>query len=291
MSLVRRLCSYARGRVQQAGWWVQAAPRCATAYAANLRGRGRYRQLDVSELVATRTSDTVFIFGSGRSLLDITHEQWQAISSANTISLREFPRQSFVRADYHVTGEVDDLDEYARRLRDNPLYANTVFVVQEGWRAWMGNRLIGNGLLQPGARVFRYRRVARGRYAPPSRPFSRGLVHGHGTIVGVVNFAWLMGWKTIVLAGVDLYDKGYFWLGPGETRTYEKPGVTSRTRFTGADGIVSMLGRWRELFTVDGVQLMVLNPRSLLANVLPVYEFPAEGWGVSASANGRRAGL
>ena len=237
-------------------------------------GRRRYTELTVDALLATRTSDTVFIFGSGRSILDITPEQWRAIAAANTISLREFPRQSFVRADYHITGEVDDLQAYARRLRENPRYEHTVFVVQEGWSASNGNRLVGRGLLRSGARVFRYRRTARGRYAPPSSSFADGLVHGHGTIIGVVNFAVLMGWRTIVLAGVDLYDKGYFWLSQGETRSYEKPGLTSDSRFTSGSDIVRMLGAWRAVLAPDGVNLMVLNPRSLVADVLPVYRFP-----------------
>jgi hypothetical protein len=262
------------GRLRRAGWWCRTAPQCAAAVWRNARGRRHYRELSESELRATRTSDTVFIFGSGASLKQIRPEEWRAIAGANTISFREFPRQSFVRADYHVTAEVDDLDEYAARLRENPLYAETVFVVQGGWPAFRGNDLIGRGLLRAGARVFRYRRTARGRDVPPSASFRDGLVHGFGSIVGVVNFAYLMGWRTIVVAGVDLYDKRYFWLLPDENRPYEKPGLTVDSRFTGADDIVSMLGRWRVLLEAEGTNLRVYNPRSLLATVLPVHTLP-----------------
>jgi len=263
------------GIVRRIGWWCQAAPRCAAAVIRNARGRSSYVELSEAALRATRTSDTVFIFGSGASLKDIDADEWRAIGErANTISFREFPRQSFVRADYQVTGEVDHLDAYASRLRENPLYARTVFVVQGGWPAFNGNNLIGRRLLTKGARVFRYRRTARGRYAPPSRTFSDGLVHGFGSIVGVVNFAYLMGFRTIVIAGVDLYDKRYFWLPADEMRSYEKPGVTISSRFVGADGMVSMLGRWRAQFEQEGVGLFVYNPRSLLASTLPVYQRP-----------------
>lgn len=261
------------GAARRAGWWCRAAPQCAVALLRNARGRASYIALSEEALAATRTSDTVFIFGSGASLKDIAADEWRDIAAqANTISFREFPRQSFVRADYHITAEVDDLDEYAARLRDNPLYARTVFAVQGGWPAISGNNLIGRRLLAPGARVFRYRRIARGRYAPPSRSFSAGLVHGFGSIVGVVNFAYLMGWRTIVLAGVDLYDKRYFWLPADEQRPYEKPGLTVASRFTGADDIVSMLGRWRGLLEREGIGLFTYNPRSLLASALPVYQ-------------------
>src|SRR5262245_15855321 len=251
------------GWARRLRWTLQGAPRCAAAMMRNARGRHAYRELSETELLASRTSDTVFIFGSGGSLNDIGSEEWRAIADANTISFREFPRQSFVRADYHLTAEVDDLDEYAARLRDNPLYSRTVFVVQRGWPAFSGNNLIGRHLLRDDARVFRYRRLARGRDVPPSRSFAEGLVHGHGSVIGVVNFAYLMGWRTIVLAGVDMYDKRYFWLRPDETRPYEKPGLTSASRFTGADEIVSMLGRWRDLFEREDIRLFVYNPRSL----------------------------
>src|SRR5262249_45557867 len=125
------------------------------------RGRRRYRLLSENELRATRTSDTAFVFGSGRSLVDIPPDEWERIGRCNTISLREFPRQRWVRVDYHLTSEVDFLDEYARRIADNPLYADTVFVVQEGLRAERGNELVGRGLLAADARVFRFRRIAR----------------------------------------------------------------------------------------------------------------------------------
>ncbi|HEY8645252.1 MAG TPA: hypothetical protein VIL77_05160 [Gaiellaceae bacterium] len=235
-------------------------------------GRRRYRLLSEDQLRATRRSETAFVFGSGRSLLEITPGEWEEIARHDTVSFREFPRQQWVRADYHVTGEVDFLDEYARRLNDNPLYRDTVFVVQEGWLAESGNGLVGRRLLPEQARVFRYHRVARGRYAPPSRRFRDGVVHGFNSSISTTNFAILMGWRRIVLTGIDLYDKGYFWLGESETRAYEKEGVDASMLFTNAERTVSTLGRWRELLQPEGIELLVWNPRSLLAEVLPVLD-------------------
>ena len=242
----------------------------SAAYARDRRGRARYRLLSEPELLATRSSDTAFVFGSGRSLLEIGADEWAAIARSNTISLREFPRQHWVRADYHLTGEVDSLDDYARRLRENPLYAKTVFVVLGGFLAHMGNELVGRGLLPDGARVFRYRRRARTQYEPPSRTPGE-LVHGYNSIFDATNFAYAMGYRRIVLAGADYYNKEYFWLEPGETRAYEKPGVDASKQWPHAEAIVEMMGRWTEELARDGVELSVYNPRSLLAERLPVY--------------------
>ena len=40
-----------------------------------------------------------------------------------------------------------------------------------------------------------------------------GLRHVGGTLSDAVNAAACLGWTHIVLAGVDLYDSRYFWLG------------------------------------------------------------------------------
>jgi hypothetical protein len=244
----------------------------ARSWARDRRGRRRYRILSVPELLATRTSDTAFVFGSGRSLVDIGADEWQRIGEHNTISLREFPRQHWVRADYHVTGEVDFLDDYARRLRENPLYAETVFVVMGGLVAHMGNELVGRGLLPAGARVFRFKRRARWRYAPPSRT-PRRLVHGPNSLFDAANLAYAMGFRRIVLVGADYYNKEYFWLGPGETRDYEATGVVAGEPWSQAGAVIEMMGRWAREMSAAGVELTVYNPRSLLARAIPVFEW------------------
>ena len=271
VSRARALARAAHWRLASARDMRRAAGPNTAAWLRDRVRRRSYRLLDEAALRATRRSDTVFLFGSGRSLLDITPGEWQRIAAHDTVSFREFPRQHWVRADYHLTAEVDELDGYARRLRENPLYADSVFVVQEGWLALYGNRLIGRRLLPQSARIFRFRRTGRGVYAPPGRCFADGLVHGFNSSISTTNFAVVMGWKRIVIVGVDLYDKGYFWLEQGETRSYEKPGIEARSRFTGADQIVAVLGRWQELLAPEGIELLVYNPRSLLADVMPVF--------------------
>jgi hypothetical protein len=252
----------------------RAFVRLLRLYLLDRAGRRRYRILSERELIATRSSDTAFVFGSGRSLVEITDDEWARIGEHDTISLREFPRQEWVRADYHLTSEIDFVDEYAERLRANPRYAETIFVAQEGFRAERGNELVGRGLFPSGARLFRYRR-RRSRNAPPSRRFADGLVHGSSSIFDATNFAFLMGYRRIVLVGVDLYNKEYFWLAPGETRPYEIGRADAREVFLGAEPIVTLMVRWHEALADDGVDLLVYNARSLLAERIPVFAWEA----------------
>jgi hypothetical protein len=250
------------------------AARLTAAWVQERLNRSACRLLSETELRTGRKSDTVFLFGSGKSILDIEPADWERIAEHDTIAFSHFHRQRFVRVDYHLIAEVIDLEETAASLRENPCYDNTVFVLLKGWMAERSNEIVGRRLLRPGARIFRCARINRGRYAPPSTSFRQGLVHGLNSSLDVTNFAYLMGWTTIVVVGVDLYDKEYFWLPPGVTGPGEAPGITALSRFPAADQTVEMFGRWREVMAADGVDLLVYPGRSLLASVLPMFTWP-----------------
>ena len=219
---VRRVASMPRGvwdaRVRIAPW---------------LRARrelGRYELLTEDQLRARRRSDTVFVFGSGASLSDIASDEWARIAERDTFGFNWFVRQKFVRCDFHLIRGIPDtdldpdvwrpqLEEYFTAIRENVQFAETAFLVQTGFRATNGNRALGYGYLADRAPVFLWRTDVRRR--GPGRSFADGLTHGHSTIQEVVNAAWLLGWKEIVLVGVDLDDRRYFWLPPEETRTVD----------------------------------------------------------------------
>jgi hypothetical protein len=260
------------------------------AWVRNTLHRSRYRVLTEADLRSARRSDTVFVFGSGSSLNEITAAEWDSIREHDVIGFNAFYNQRWVPVDFYllrgaVYGELR-WRRYAEEVRDalrgNPLFERTKYVLQKGFLAQHGNQLVGYGLLPSAAPVARYRTV-RG-WGPPTRSFSHGLRHAVGTLDDAVNLAYCLGWKEIVLVGVDLYDSTYFWLGPDETlRVDEETGGlrpdpiaargqrASDPHNTARNGVVRLLGEWREVLERDGVHLSVFNPRSLLAESLPVY--------------------
>lgn len=244
-------------------WWL-----------AERRGRTVYRIVSEDELRAARRSDTVFVFGSGRSLTEVTPTEWQRISQHDTVGFSHFHRQRWVRVDYHLVAEAKWLDELAESIRGNPGYAGTIFGVMHGWSAESANEIVARRILPSGARLFRWRRIGRSRVLPPSRSLDKGLVHGSNSILDVVNFAALLGWRRIVIAGVDLYNKEYFWLPPEVTRPDEKPEFTAASEWPQGRQVVEMLALWRGLLEHEGIELLVYNPRSLLAQALPVFAWP-----------------
>ena len=241
------------------------------------------KHLSEHELCNTRTSDTIFIFGSGSSLLDLTAKDWAHFEKHNTMGFNYFMMQKKMRVDYHLIREIGlddinravwlpDIKKYMNLIIDNPFYNDTIILLQHGWKGVNGNRTIGMRLFPDKTRVFRYKNIyARHKIMPPSDSFSKGLVHGPGTLTDCVNFAYILGWKKIVLVGVDLYDNRYFWLDPDKTRRKEGSTYTSNDPYPTADLHVQQLGYWRACMAQTGAELYVSNPKSRLAEVLPVY--------------------
>jgi len=232
-------------------------------------GRRSYRVLSERELLATRRSDTAFVFGSGASLLDISDDEWQRISAFETIGFSHFHRQRWVRVDYHLVSEVASIPATVASIRANPQYAQTIFGMGKGWIAEASNEIVAHRMLPTRTRIFRWRRLARGRIAPPSMRLSRGLVHGAGSIQDVVNFALVMGWRRIVVAGVDLYGSRYFW-GRADA---DAAGADLHARWAQADTVIPSMRLWREHAASNGIELFAYDSRSLLTEAIPVFQW------------------
>jgi hypothetical protein len=258
--------------------------------------RSRYQLLSESQLIATRKSETVFIFGSGYSLNDIPPHHWAHIASHDTFGFTAFIYQQWIRVGYHlIRGGIEGslvwrayADDFCGSLNGNPNFADAVLILQGEYFAMFANQILGYKMIRPGTRIFRYQ-TARG-HGLPTATFREGIRHNEGTLCDSVNVAVCMGWKHIVLAGVDLYDTRYYWLPPDTTFGVDAAGLMvpvqtnhRGNRFdsvhnTARNGIVDTMGAWRNYLDAElGVELSVLNPRSLLADVMPVYRIDDNG--------------
>jgi len=242
-------------------------------YVRNLFSQHKYTYVEQDELIAKRKSDTVFICGTGRSLLDISPESWDKIGQHDVLSFRDFPQQSYVNADFHVTGEIDDVDKYAQAINQNPRYDKTTFLVQRGWRSIGGNSLIGKRLLPFHAPIFRYKRKTRGSIEPLSKNLDDGIVHGFNSVTGMINLAYLLGWKNIVLVGIDMQNHTYFNHDPNTVRAVEKENVTNTSPYTNADKTLELIELWNGEIQPKGINLFSYNPNSLLKKIIPIFDW------------------
>jgi hypothetical protein len=260
-----------------------------------------YRTLSSRALRALRKSERVFVFGSGYSLNEISAREWAEICRHDTIGFNAFVQQHWVPVGFHLVrgwGEGaniaynwrKEIGELARLIKGNPLYSKTVFLMQDEHFGQASRVLLAEKMLPEGTQVGCYWTAAAG--ALPTRRIEEGLRHLSGTLSDAVNLAFCLGWREIVLVGVDLYDTRYFWLKPDETfctdyRTGERhvAAVSDRgQRFdqphsTACNGVVEEMRVWGDFMRSQGVVLSVYNPRSLLAEVLPVYERSGERGG------------
>jgi hypothetical protein len=247
---------------------------------------GKYYDLVCPDYVRTRKiSDTIFIFGSGRSILELTSQEIEVFRNANTLSFNWFIKQSLFPVDFHLTRRIGDPDngdgdndslkalagvkKFFDQYRMNPFYRDTVLLLQWERRAIGSQLAVSNQLIPSGTRVFPWQTKPGVRL---SDRIEDGLTHGHSVLCECINWAYLFGWKSIVLVGVDLYDNGYFWMAPGEsTRFQTERGNRWGMHSTAVSGIVEFLANWNDELEKDGVTLFAYNPRSMLRKSLPQY--------------------
>jgi hypothetical protein len=241
-----------------------------------------------------RRSNRVYVFGSGFSLNDLKPDEWSQIEKHDTLGFNAFVRQRWVRVDFHLVrgwGEGSnvgfnwrrEVGELAELINTNCRYQDTVFLMQDDHFAQVSGVLMAEGLLKSGSRIARYHTAPNG--VEPTGTLSEGLRHQSGTLSDAVNLAFCLGWDEIVLVGVDLYDTRYFWLKPDETfftnfKTGERKVATVSDRGqrydephnTACNGVVKDMGVWQSYMAHHGVSLSIYNPRSLLAETLPVFD-------------------
>ena len=101
-----RVAAAARWRRRAAVAAARQFPTRVGAWVACQTRLSRYRRLSEPALRATRTSDVVFVFGSGASLNALTAADWRAIGAHDTIGFNWFVHERFVRCDYHLVREI-----------------------------------------------------------------------------------------------------------------------------------------------------------------------------------------
>jgi hypothetical protein len=253
---------------------------------------GYYRVLSVAELKALKTSSRAFVFGSGSSLNDISVQEWAEIARDNTIGFNAFASQRWVRIDFQLVRSWREgtnydripacVDEFAAMTMSNPRCDNAVIIYQDDYSSMFAHSLLARRALREHTRVFPYH--TRTSSALPGLTFADGLTHAMATLCDAVNLGVCLEYKEIVLTGVDLYDSRYFWLPRDKTyaldfetaREVVQDTATRGQRFdeqhnTATNGVVALLGTWCQYLGDRGIRLFVHNPRSLLAQVMPVY--------------------
>lgn len=262
------------------------------AYLTNAWHQRRFTLLDEEDFRQSRKTDTLFIFGTGYSLNDIQPKDWTYMAQFDTLGFNFFVKQDFIRTDYHLMREIhwEVFDrsvwkplyqEYAHQINSNPNYKDTILLLQTGWHAFGANRLIGLNAIKTPRRMLRFvNRRDPDNSALPTPHLSDGVLHTFGTLTDAVHMGYIGGWRRLVLVGIDLYDRRNFYLKPDQDiikdpsheRSHAGPITVDTPHHTALNGIVPYLGRWVPFLNEQGIEIYIYNPRSLLAEVMPIFE-------------------
>jgi hypothetical protein len=253
-------------------------------------------------LVNVKSSDLLFVLGSGDSINQIGAERWRAISQHNSVGINFWPLHPFVprmyffesveRSDYPEAFELM-LRMFEQRAAD---YRDTVKVAMELHRRGKQTadhlpqefrRNLYGAYTWPAparnAEEFRYAvaRLQRQGYFSPTAKYGR-LFKYAGSLTTILGLALKMQYRRVVLCGVDLRSQTYFYQDPElyqETAAVEliprKQEYGSNVRLEWrlpATEVILELKRF--LLDPEGVELYVENRSSALWP--QIAEAPAE---------------
>jgi len=252
-----------------------------------------YQGIDLDKLKKRKKSDTLYILGSGGSINDISIEAWKQIKCSDSLGL------NFWIVNDHIP------DFYMLEI---PVYKEN----REVMLKWVDNRKaqvlekescilikdLESGLLDlsyypeelKGNSYILYKDSLYGstveskrksfRYARTLGLDNRNLLYFcRGSLFSAIYLGSKLGYKKIVLAGVDLYNSGYFYDSDAYSHKLlpvsEQVGdvhdtVNKAISNVSMDELVVLLDQ--ELLKPQGCELYVLNSSSLLHPRIPLYD-------------------
>lgn len=228
------------------------------------------------QLLEKKTSDTIFVLGSGASIKYINPNCWSRIGGVNSIGFNWFCHHQFgpsfflIREQANTKARNKDGETVEALLKDlsKPSYASTTLFVHDvshAKKARSYSREIDK-FSQDGVIV---RDV-------PSKPtvsrmkydiLDRGVCHGKCTLTNVLHICLWMKYKTIAFVGVDLYDSRYFWLGRKSVRrNISTKGLSQRSTHPVTGHVLNLVRMIKSNFKVN---LFTTNSKSLLTQQIP----------------------
>lgn len=275
-----------------------------------------FNHLNLCKMKERKKSDTVFILGSGASINDLSETDWDYVFEHDTISfnfflihpilsLNKFPTYHFM--EFPLKGRECQLDLLADVLRErSDLFVKheTPFIPrfrrfrESGLGPEYFPSLIRSNIYLTLTHLFHVSNVRVIKmllkvldllWKLTGRLELSPFIYHAGSISYTTMFAYLLGYKKIILLGVDLSNPNYFW-DEGHFRFYEECRAMRSAIFKGYEKHVTVdektLNLWGQmpvdkfLYCVNetvlqpnGVQILVGTKNSLLSERFAEFSF------------------
>ena len=239
--------------------------------------------ITTSDLKMKKRSDMLFIFGTGSSLKKISKKNWGKIAKFDTLGINNTILLKKINFTYQINRELyisnkKKIKNQVEIIKSNKFLKNTVFLFPYGLTCSYTNWVfsIGNWDKKSVFYLFKTNII----YKLPLGSLETGLIHKKGTLTDAISFGYFMGYKKIILVGVDLYDRRYFYttenktsIALGENVDIDNFGKTAGDNHQTVDnGIVILVRKWKFYLNKNNVQLLIYNKKSLLSKVLKIYK-------------------
>lgn len=261
----------------------------------------KYRIVTKQDLKVKKTSDTIFLLGSGSSINDITNEQWEHIKKHDSWGFNYWPVHDFIptfysfeipnkKSKYHLYNFI-----WNYQFRKNLKREFEISFIKDV-KAYDGGELDD---LQKNVDIIPvvkdvnipcadYNSLKNALYLMNSLNLWDSIIFFKlaSSIAMLINMSVTMGYKNIVLCGIDLKDNKYFF--KEDKKYYKNPNlkfdrcdkkndsdqlhITMRNDYGSlkADVIIKMLNEY--LLKPRGVNLYVFNSYSALYPDIELYK-------------------
>lgn len=268
----------------------------------------RLQTIDQLDVKAYKQSDTVFILGSGASINELTTSDWEKVRAADSIGFNYFLVHDHVPTYYFYETPYSSLyfDFFVKTWNTkSALHKTLPLIVQYAHYYKRGYSL--KGLKHDSQHTFfniphRYSTLNKSKLSKilqrelsgkaGSCDFSR-IIHHRGSVSYLIAFAYLAGYKNIVLLGIDMNNHNYFYEEKQEenplyaellavkkayqdSRQYDThpmidKGISKQMYELPLDEYIYLLNK--VIFLNEGVNLSVGSESSVLKNGLKTYKF------------------
>ena len=276
----------------------------------SLRNNGMARSLEDINIRALKSSEKIFLLGSGASVNDLTSEDWAHISQHDSIGWNSWHIHDFVptyyffemgdhgNRYYHFVRLLKEKEEeYAsvpficrfknlynvpnpfvdlpKKVRNN-LYLSAPYFIKGRMSSLISQQLLI------------WRKLM---FNKPQKNLG-AIIHLRGTLSDVMSFSVLAGYKEIVLVGIDMNNKRYFWeedpekyphgkgvrnVEIGDVHNTINPMYTNLTQTIPLDDVLDLFDRI--VLKPNGIKLWIATRKSKLFPRFPLYpEFYEESY-------------
>jgi hypothetical protein len=176
---------------------------------------------DWKELIQKKKSDVCVFLGSGKSINDINTDEWEKFKKYDTWAINNWIYHPFfVPKFYHIEAKYYDYSLLKQRLKEKKeQYKNTNFIFKESNIKINNKKEVLWKIADNFSNIYIYSRKRRKGISRDNKVWNSNysiekkyITNSYDvSLSGILEMIYRIGYKTIIMYGVDLYNSYYFW--------------------------------------------------------------------------------